>query len=113
MLIFEHVLKSISHRSNPTFSQHGIYIVFTQCLGQSQFISNNIFFSCCDNAIFGQYDQTSTSRSLHIIVRNKKIYFGFYNDDTQGNIVLSTNIWYHVSKLILKDVESGTTFYFR
>ena len=54
-------------------------------------------FSCCDNAIFGQFDTNWQSRSLHIIVRNRKIYLGFFGDDTQGNFILDTNTWYHVS----------------
>lgn len=49
-----------------------------------------------DNAIFGQFDQNILDRSLHIIVRNRRIYFGFYGDDTQGNITLSPGVWYHV-----------------
>lgn len=52
--------------------------------------------NCADNAVFGQFDQNSKDRSLHIIVRNKKIYLGFYNDDTQGVMVLEPNVWYHV-----------------
>ena len=53
---------------------------------------------CRDNAIFGQFDQNTNDRSLHIIVRNRQIYFGFYNDDTQGNFTLDTNKWYHVRR---------------
>ena len=51
---------------------------------------------CCDNAIFGQFNQNSYRRSLHIIVRDRRIYFGFYADDTQGNQTLQDNTWYHV-----------------
>ena len=42
---------------------------------------------CRDNALFGQYEQNTPDRSLHIIVRNRTIYLGFYNDDVSGNIV--------------------------
>ena len=40
------------------------------------------WWGCLDNAIFGQFDQNTPSRSLHIIVRNQRIYLGFYLDDT-------------------------------
>ena len=42
---------------------------------------------CSDNALFGQFQQNTQSRSLHIIVRNQRIYLGFYSDDVQGNQV--------------------------
>lgn len=53
---------------------------------------------CCqgDNAIFGQHDQQTTDRSLHIIVRTQTIYLGFYADDVQGSLVLQPHVWYHV-----------------
>lgn len=53
-----------------------------------------------DNAIFGQMDQNVQDRSLHIIARNRRIYFGFYNDDIHGNVVLSPGSWYHVYTFI-------------
>ena len=52
-----------------------------------------------NNAIFGQHETYTQDRSLHIIVRNQKIYLGFYSDDIQGNRILSPNNWYHVSHL--------------
>jgi len=51
----------------------------------------------CDNAIFGQFEQNTDDRSLHIIVRQQRIYLGFYNDDIRGNEMLYPNNWYHVS----------------
>lgn len=53
-----------------------------------------------DNAIFGQMDQNVLQKSLHITLRNRKAYFGFFGDDTQGDIVLSPGIWYHVCILL-------------
>ena len=50
-----------------------------------------------DNAIFGQYENNTQDRSLHIIVRQQRIYLGFYNDDIRGNEMLYPNNWYHVS----------------
>ena len=40
-----------------------------------------------DNAIFGQCQQTTVDRCLHIILRNQRIYLGLYGDDVQGNQV--------------------------
>ena len=40
-----------------------------------------------DNAIFGQYEQSSTSRGLHINIRSQRIYFGFFGDDVSGTTV--------------------------
>ena len=49
-----------------------------------------------DNALFGQTDQNGQDRSLHLTLRNRRPYFGFYGDDIQGNIIISPNVWYHV-----------------
>ena len=57
--------------------------------------------SCCsDNAVFGQFDQNTQDRSLHIIVRSQRIYLGFYGDDTQGIQVLQPHTWYHVRQKV-------------
>ena len=50
-----------------------------------------------DNAVFGQHHNFTRDYSLHIIVRNQKIYLGFFNDDLQGNQILVPGAWYHVS----------------
>ena len=49
-----------------------------------------------DNAVFGQFEQNTQDRSLHIIVRNQRIYLGFFADDIAGNILLTPGNWYHV-----------------
>jgi hypothetical protein len=43
--------------------------------------------SSLDNAIFGQFQQNILDKSLHIIVRNQRIYLGFYGDDAVGTQV--------------------------
>ncbi len=40
--------------------------------------------TCTDNALFGQFDQNTLDLSLHIIVRNQRIYLGFFADDVSG-----------------------------
>ena len=34
---------------------------------------------------------------LNLSIQNGKPYFGFWNNDTQGNMVLSPNVWYHLA----------------
>ncbi|CAF5046158.1 unnamed protein product, partial [Rotaria sp. Silwood1] len=50
-----------------------------------------------DNAVFGQFHQNTLDHSLYIIIRNQRIYLGFFNDDVSGNQVLSTGVWYHMA----------------
>lgn len=40
-----------------------------------------------DNAVFGQFQQNILDKSLHIIIRNQRIYLGFFGDDVSGNQV--------------------------
>lgn len=46
--------------------------------------NNNPF---TDNAVFGQFENNTLDRSLHIIIRNQRIYLGFFSDDVVGNQV--------------------------
>ena len=57
-------------------------------------LANNL--SRSDSAIFGQFENNTLDRSLHIILRNQKIYLGFFSDDIQGNQTLVPGVWYHV-----------------
>ena len=66
--------------------------------------------NCGDNAIFGQFDQNSNDRSLHIVVRNQKSYFGFYGNDTAGNQLLQPAVWYHVSTFLFSHFEMRIRF---
>ena len=62
------------------------YTSFTlQLWMNAQTLCNNI--TCNDNAIFGQFQFNNLSHSLHIIVRNQRIYLGFFNNDVSGNQV--------------------------
>ena len=58
-----------------------------------------------DNAVFGQFQDNSKDLSLHIIVRHKKINLGFYADDSQGSVTLSTDNWYHVCIFIFLSID--------
>lgn len=68
--------------------------------------------SYSDNAIFGQFDNSTLDRSLHIIVRNQKIYLGFFSDDIQGSITLVPGVWYHVCTLLQPKVKKEEDTYF-
>lgn len=38
----------------------------------------------------------SYQQGIHLLIRDKKPYFGFYNNDLQGNTVLEAGQWYHL-----------------
>lgn len=44
----------------------------------------NTLNSGTDYGIFGQFDSGVVDRALHIIIRNQRIYFGFFADDLSG-----------------------------
>jgi hypothetical protein len=43
--------------------------------------------SCTDNAIIGQSQAIGTDHSLQLIVRNQRIWLGFFDDDAVGSTV--------------------------
>ena len=50
-----------------------------------------------DNAVFGHGSYGPTNNGLHLGERNSRVYFGFYSNDTSGNIALSANTWYNIA----------------
>lgn len=38
----------------------------------------------------------SYQQGIHLLIRDKKPYFGFYNNDVQGNTILEPDRWYHL-----------------
>lgn len=38
----------------------------------------------------------SYQEGIHLVIRNKKPYFGFYSNDLEGNIIFEEGKWYHV-----------------
>ena len=56
-------------------------------------------YSGGDEAVLGMDhdDPFSSNNALHLNLRGEKPYFGFQNNDTPGNTVLSTNTWYHIT----------------
>lgn len=38
----------------------------------------------------------SYQEGIHLVIRNRKPYFGFYSNDLEGNMLFDENKWYHV-----------------
>ena len=50
-----------------------------------------------DSPLIARCPSQSTDRCLHLIIRNQKVYFGFYNDDVSGVQTLVPLRWYHLA----------------
>jgi hypothetical protein len=50
-----------------------------------------------NNGLFGQYYAQNTDQSLHCMIRNRTLYFGFYSDDVSGSSIIQVNTWYHAA----------------
>jgi hypothetical protein len=57
-----------------------------------------VYFNSTDNANYGIFTigTAATEQMLHIVKRNNKLYYGFYDDDCQSNITFTANTWYHI-----------------
>ncbi|WP_424094377.1 LamG domain-containing protein [Moorena producens] len=62
-----------------------------------------------DKSILGN-DEQFANNSLHLIIRNKKPYLGFYNNDTSANKEISENSWYHITWRYHKDNQEQAIF---
>ena len=61
----------------------------------SVWVKFNAVSRAVDNAIFG-HGAASGNNGLHLAERSSKVYFGFYGNDTAGNITLAANTWYNI-----------------
>mmetsp|Transcript_493 Transcript_493/g.834 ORF Transcript_493/g.834 Transcript_493/m.834 type:complete len:387 (+) Transcript_493:114-1274(+) len=53
-----------------------------------------------DNAIVGQSPRNGNYRAsscFHLVIRDRRPYFGFYYDDLAGQTVLEPSAWYHLA----------------
>ena len=50
-----------------------------------------------DYSFMGEWSSSAPNRCLFINIRNQKLFFGFFNDDTAANTVLVANRWYHAA----------------
>jgi len=62
-----------------------------------------------DTSIFGT-DETGVNMGLHLIIRNKKPYMGFYANDLSGNTVLEEKKWYHLAWSYQKSTGTQSIF---
>ena len=49
-----------------------------------------------DETIFGT-DQSGTNLGLHLVLRDGKVFFGFYSNDTGGSATIPTDAWTHIA----------------
>ena len=55
-------------------------------------------YSSGDEAVLGMdITPNQFNDTLHLDLRNEKLYFGFQNNDSSGNTILSTDTWYHLA----------------
>jgi len=50
-----------------------------------------------DHSLVGMCASGSTDYCLQVIIRNKRLYFGFYGDDLTGGTNISLNQWINVA----------------
>jgi hypothetical protein len=50
-----------------------------------------------NSGLFGQYYVTTTNQSLHCLIQQNIVSFGFYADNLIGSRVIQINTWYHVA----------------
>ena len=59
-----------------------------------------------DHPIIGQCETKAKDRCLHVLVRDRKLYIGFYGDDLTGVTDLNASCWYHIAFVF--DIVTGT-----
>ena len=50
-----------------------------------------------DYPILGQCDSFANDRCLHLVIRNRKVFLGFFSDDLGGVTDLIASRWYHTA----------------
>lgn len=50
-----------------------------------------------DHSIVGLCPSKIRDKCLHINIRRRKLYFGFYYDDVPGNALIALNQWIHIA----------------
>lgn len=62
-----------------------------------------------DNCILGQ-DTTAERNCLHLLVRERKPYMGFYAEDVGSNETLTAGCWHHLAFVYSFEAESQTIY---
>jgi hypothetical protein len=65
-----------------------------------------ISLTTADYGFFGQYHAQTADQSLHCMIRNEKLFLGFFSDDLSGSTNIQINTWYHVA--FVYDYSSST-----
>jgi hypothetical protein len=63
-----------------------------------------------DNSIVGLCPSTTQNHCLHINIRNKKLYFGFYLNDCPGITTIPLNQWAHVGFVFNATLKQQTIY---
>lgn len=63
-----------------------------------------------DYSIVGLCPSQITNYCLHINIRNKKLYFGFYFNDVQGGTIITLNEWIHTAFVFDISTMSQTVY---
>jgi hypothetical protein len=50
-----------------------------------------------DAPILSQFDNPSTDKYLHVVLRSSHVHFGFYGDDLTGTTTIDEDTWYHIA----------------
>ncbi len=67
------------------------------------------FSGHADKSILGT-DQTGPNNGLHLIVRNRRPFFGFFVNDMTGQTELSTGVWYHLAWRYTTETQEQVLF---
>ncbi|MCP4687606.1 MAG: LamG domain-containing protein [Desulfobacterales bacterium] len=62
-----------------------------------------------DETVLGT-DSRGRDRGLHLVLRNRKLYMGFYGNDLAGRTMLSAGVWYHVAYRYNKKKKEQAVF---
>lgn len=63
-----------------------------------------------DRVILSTQKQGSANECLHLLIRNKKAYMGFWSDDLYGDIELQAEKWYHIVWRYTKSIGEQAIF---
>jgi hypothetical protein len=62
-----------------------------------------------DQAILGN-NSLATNNGLHLVVRDRRAYMGFSNNDTSATTILKDNTWYHLAFRYNKETQEQAIF---
>ncbi|MBC8450428.1 MAG: hypothetical protein H8D78_22055, partial [Chloroflexi bacterium] len=65
--------------------------------------------SASDRAILGT-DTMATNKGLHLVIRNRKPYMGFYGNDLDSGFIIAANAWYHLVFRYDKDTQEQSIY---